>query len=146
MDIPASVAGSIVSEGEIFIFSKDCPVGIPEHRHVCIKHHEKYILLSTCSSRTATSYRLAVLRNWDLDTFPEFLPDVKNKFTKPTYINCNTVIELTEEEFGRLIKERKIFRDKRGGVIDEEGMCLIADGILKSTEVDERIRDLFKKQ
>lgn len=144
MDIPAFIAGLIVSEGEIFYFSKDCPVGIPDHMHVCIKHHDKYLLFSTCSSKTATAYRLALIRKWDMDTFPEFIPNGINHFTKSTYINCNTVIELTEEEFGQLIKDKKIKRDKCGGVIDEDGMRLIADGVRKSTEVDDRIRDLFQ--
>lgn len=58
-----------------------------------------------------------------------------------TYVNCNTIIEVSVSEFGRLIKEGKVYR--LSGRIDELGLSLIANGVKLSPEVERRIKDLF---
>lgn len=142
MDIPDSLMGTMVSEGEKYFFCVDCPVGIREHIHICIKRNRKILLFSTCSSQTDTAYRLAKLKGWDLNTFPVFLRNDENKFTKMhTYVNCNQIIELTEQEFGKLLKEGKVHR--LDGRINSLGLQLIANGVKLSTEVERRIKDLF---
>jgi len=100
------------------------------------------LLFSTCSSQTDTAFRLAKLKGWDMNTFPVFPRNSKNKFTKEqTYVNCNHVIEIGEAEFGRLIQTGKVHR--LDGVIDELGLQLIANGVKLSTEVERRIKELF---
>ena len=100
------------------------------------------MLFSTCSSQTDTAFRLAKLKGLDLNTFPVFVKNDINKFTKSqTYINCNNVIEISELEFGKLIKDRKVHRID--GQIDAQGLQLIANGVKLSPEVEGRIKDLF---
>ena len=142
MDIPSELMGAVVGEGEKYFFTADCPRGIQEHIHICIKKKNKILLFSTCSSQTDTAFRLAKLKGYDLNTFPVFTKNDVNKFTKDqTYINCNNVIEISESEFGKLIKDRKaILLD---GIIDEIGLQLIANGVKLSPEVEIRIKDLF---
>jgi hypothetical protein len=78
----------------------------------------------------------------DLNTFPVFVKNDINKFTKSqTYINCNNVIEISETEFGKLIKDGKVHRLE--GKIDAQGLQLIANGVKLSPEVEGRIKDLF---
>lgn len=142
MDIPSSLVGSTVNEGEKYFFTVDCPIGIREHIHICIKRNDRILLFSTCSSRTDTAYRLAILRGQDLNTFPVYPKNKVNKFQKEhTYVNCNSVIEISETEFGKLIKEGKVH--KLDGIIDEQGLSLIANGVKLSTDVERRIKDLF---
>lgn len=141
MDFPSDFIGSRISEGQVVWFTEKCPIGVPEHMHVCFKHKDKVILLSTCSSKTDTSIRLAKIRNWDINTFPIFTPNDTNKFTKQTYINCNKVIELTDEKFGEYVKEG--FIELRDGVIDELGLSLITNGIKLSTEVTDEIKEML---
>ncbi len=94
------------------------------------------------SSQTDTAFRLAKLKGLDLNTFPVFPKNDTNKFTKEqTYINCNNVIEISENEFGRLIKDGKVHR--LDGRIDELGLQLIGQGVKLSPEVEDRIKDLF---
>ena len=65
-----------------------------------------------------------------------------NKFQRDmTYINCNNVIEVTEAEFGQLIKDKKVYR--LDGRLDEQSMWLIANGVKLSKDVPGRIKDLF---
>ena len=65
-----------------------------------------------------------------------------NQFQRDmTYVNCNNVIEVSDLEFGKLIKEGKVHR--LSGHIDELGMSLIANGVKLSPEVERRIKDLF---
>lgn len=142
MHIPDNIIGSVVKEGEKYFFSSDCPVGIKEHIHICIKHHGKVLLFSTCSSQTDTAFRLAKLKGININTFPIFAKNDVNKFTKEqTYVNCNNIIEMTEKEFGRLILEDRVWRID--GYIDEVGIQLIAQGVKLSPEVERRIKDLF---
>ena len=142
MEIPSSLMGAVVGEGEKYFFTVDCPIGIQEHIHICIKRKNKILLFSTCSSQTDTAFRLAKLKGLDMNTFPVFTRNDVNMFQKDmTYVNCNNVIEISEADFGKLIKDGKVHR--LNGKIDELGMALIANGIKLSPEVERRIKDLF---
>ena len=142
MDIPGSLIGSTVGEGEKYFFTVDCPIGVQEHIHICIKRHNRILLFSTCSSQTDTALRLAKLRGLDLNTFPVFTRNEVNKFQRDmTYVNCNNVIEVSESEFGQLIKEGKVHH--LDGKLDELSMKLIAKGVKLSIDVERRIKDLF---
>lgn len=142
MDIPGELLGTIVKEGEKYFFTVDCPIGIKDHIHICIKRNGKVLLFSTCSSQTDTAFRLAQLKGWNMNTFPVFPKNTVNKFTKEqTYVNCNRVLEMTESEFGRLIQAGKVH--KLDGCIDDIGLQLIANGVKLSTEVERRIKNLF---
>lgn len=100
MDIPTHLSGSVVTEGEKFFFTSDCPIGIRNHIHICIKRNNKYLLFSTCSSKTDTAFRLAKLKGLNINTFPVFPKNDVNKFTKEqTYVNCNNVIEVSKDLF-----------------------------------------------
>lgn len=142
MDIPGEIMGAVVNEGEEYFFTTDCPIGIREHIHICIKRNNKILLFSTCSSQTDTAFRLAQMKGLDMNTFPIFTKNRSNRFTKDlTYINCNHIIEVSEAEFGKLIKNGLIHR--LSGKIDERGMQLIANGVKLSSEVPRRIKELF---
>lgn len=142
MELPGSLLGAVVGEGEKYFFTVDCPIGIQEHIHICIKRHNKVLLFSTCSSQTDTAFRLAKLRGLDLNTFPVFTRNNVNKFQRDmTYVNCNNVIEVSEAEFGQLIKDGKVHR--LDGKLDELSMALIANGVKLSPDVERRIKDLF---
>lgn len=142
MDLPGSLMGTVVAEGEKYFFTVDCPIGVQEHIHICIKRKNKILLFSTCSSQTDTAFRLAKLKGLDLNTFPILTRNDVNQFQRDlTYVNCNNVIEISDLEFGKLIKEGKVHR--LSGHIDELGMSLIANGVKLSPEVERRIKDLF---
>jgi len=142
MELPGSLLGAVVGEGEKYFFTVDCPIGVQEHIHICIKRHNKILLFSTCSSQTDTAFRLAKLRGLDLSTFPVFTRNEVNKFQRDmTYVNCNNVIEVSEAEFGQLIKDGKVHR--LDGKLDELSMALIANGVKLSPDVERRIKDLF---
>ena len=143
MDLPISLYGSAVQEGEIYYFTSDCPVGVANHMHVCVKRHGKILFLSTCSSQTDTAIRLAMVRNWDLNTFPVFMNDTRNKFKKPTYINCNNLVEMTEEDFSEYRAKGYIRKSENDGFIDEQGLAIIAKGIKLSTQIEDETKDLF---
>lgn len=142
MELPDSLLGSVAGEGNIYFFTSDCPVGIADHMHICIKHADKIILLSTCSSQIDTAMRIARLQGYDMNTFPVFTQTEENQFRKPfTYVNCNKVVELTDEEFGNLVKSGMIHQ--LNGNIGVAGLALIAKGIRLSPDIEGRIKRLF---
>ena len=142
MELPSELLVNIVNEGELYFFMSDCPIGIADHIHVCIKHHNKVLMFSTCSSQIDTAIRVAMLRGYDINIYPVLLKNDTNKFRKPqTYINCNNVIEISSSDFGDLIKTGKI--RKLDGVIDNIDIQLIAKGVKLSPDVPLRIKKLF---
>lgn len=53
-----------------------------------------------------TAIRIARLKGYDVNTFPVLKRDDVNKFRKEfTYVNCNDVVETTEQEFKELLKQ-----------------------------------------
>ena len=86
--------------------------------------------------------RIAILQGYDMNTFPVFTQTEENRFRKPqTYVNCNKVVELTDEEFGNLVKNGTIH--KLSGNIGQSGLVLIANGIKLSPDIEGRIKRLF---
>ena len=69
MDIPVELMGMVVGEGEKYFFTVDCPIGIQEHIHICIKRKNRILLFSTCSSQTDTAFRLVSVRTLGLVEF-----------------------------------------------------------------------------
>ena len=143
MELPAEMIGQSVAEGHIYNFKSDCPIGIKGHMHVCIKHHGRYLIFSTCSSQVTKSIQLARLRGYNVNTYPVIAPDASNCLSELTYINCNQVWEMTEKEFGDLYKAGLITDTKGGGQMDANSMSLIVNGIKLSTEIPDNIKELF---
>ena len=44
MELPGSLLGAVVGEGEKYFFTVDCPIGVQEHIHICIKRYNKILL------------------------------------------------------------------------------------------------------
>ena len=145
MELPETLLSQSITEGALYFFYANCPIGIKEHIHVCIKRNNKLLFFSTCSSQINTALRLAELNGFDTSTYPVFLADNKNEFKKPqTYIDCNNVIEIDDIDFAKLLKSGKV--KLLSGFIDEYGLKIIANGIRKSTLVSEEIKELFVKE
>lgn len=142
MELPAELLGSVAQEGDIYFFEKDCPVGVANHMHVCVKHADKFVFLSACSSQIDTAMRLCKLKGYDLNTMPVFTSNEENKFKKAqTYINCNHLVELSEEHFGELV-QRALIRKVEGN-LNELDLELIAKGIKASPDIEHRVKALF---
>ncbi len=119
-----------------------CPIGIKEHMHVCIKRHEKMYFFSVCTSQMATVRRRTELMGMSMDTYPCFAKDAVNKFDEAlTFVNCNDVYECSAGEFALLLDDGSVV--PFDGVIDSQGMELIAKGIKLSKTVPKEIQDLF---
>lgn len=141
MELPALAIGANVAEGEIFFFTEQCPVGIPDHPHVLIKHKDNYLFLNTCSSSLLTSIRLAQARKWPIDSYPVVHKNDVNKLKADSYVNCNEFVELTEEQFGAYYKDGYIRRERGGGVIEDADMIRIRHGIEISLNIAEEDKE-----
>lgn len=142
MDIPSSLFGATVSEGKMYFFKSDCPIGVKDHIHVCIKRGENIFLFATGSSQVEKAVRRARLLDYDINTYPVFPATAINKLKKPqTYIDCNRPIETSHEEFAELLKNGKVY--EMPGVFDTASLYLIIHGVKCSTLVEERIKNLL---
>ncbi len=131
----------MAQEGEIYFFSKDCPVGIADHPHILVRNKGTYLFLNTCSSKLETAIRLATLRGWDTRTFPMFKPDATNMLTRDTYVNCNSFVELTAQRFGELMSGGFISREAGEGVMTGAQLVEIRQGIELSVNISDEDKD-----
>lgn len=142
MELPSSLISSTIEENKIYYFTARSPIGIPEHMHICIRKHDKLLLFSTCTSQMDTVYRHALLKKLDMSTFPCFKKDSTNLFeTDYTFVNCNNIISCSQKDFIRYLQDKVII--PFDGVISNEAMQMIADGVKKSKTVVQEIKDLF---
>lgn len=142
MELPSSLISSTIEENKIYYFTAQSPIGIPKHMHICIRKHDKFLLFSTCTSQMDTVYRLAVRQKQDMSTFPCFKKDTTNLFeTDYTFVNCNNIISCFQEDFIRYLQNKVII--PLDGVMSDEAMQMIADGVKKSKTVVQEIKDLF---
>lgn len=143
MELPAKLLGQVVQDGEIYWFHEGCPVGVLGHRHICVRHKGQILIFGTCSSEMSTALRLARLKNENMNIYPMFTPSKTNAFTQITYVDCNKVFAVTEEEFGEW--QSKAFIEKAKGKLVEHEMQLLIKGVLLSNEVAEETKDMFRE-
>ncbi len=142
MELPSSLISSTIEENKIYYFTARSPIGIPDHMHICIRKHDKLLLFSTCTSQMDTVYRLALLKKQDMSTFPCFKKDSTNLFERDyTFVNCNNIISCPQEDFIHHLQNKVII--PLDGVMSDEAMQMIADGVKKSKTVVQEIKDLF---
>lgn len=142
MDIPVSAYGATVAEGKMYFFKSDCPVGVNDHIHVCIKRDESVFLFAVGSSQVEKALRRAAVLGYDVNTYPVFTSNSVNQLKKAqTYIDCNRPIEISHEDFGNLIKADKVY--ELSGHFDADSLALIINGVKLSKLVEQRIKDLL---
>lgn len=142
MDLPTSLFGSVTDEGNMFFFTTDCPIGIKDHIHICIKKGESIFLFATCSSQVEKAKERAIAMGLDLRTYPIFESNDTNKLNKEkSYINCNSPIEVSHTYFSELVNDRKVYQ--LPGNFDNESLAVIAEGVKCSKLVENRIKQMF---
>lgn len=141
MELPQSLLEETINESEIYFFTSQTNVGVPEHIHICVKKQDKYFLFTACTSQTDTIYKFVIHSHIDPNTFPCFVPDETNGFRQITYVNCNQIIEYNKNDFLKLLSDNKIYKLK--GKLSVDGMKQIIKGIKLSKIVPERIKKLF---
>lgn len=142
MKLPSSLISSTIEENKIYYFTARSPIGIRDHMHICIRKHDKLLLFSTCTSQMDTVYKLAMLQKQDMSTFPCFEKDSTNLFESDyTFVNCNNIISCSQEDFIRYLQDKVII--PFDGVMNDEAMQMIANGVKKSKTVVQEIKDLF---
>ncbi len=142
MDVPSSVYAATVSEGKMYFFKSDCPIGVSDHIHVCIKRGDTVFLFATGSSQVEKAITRASLLGYDLNTYPVFTKNDTNKLNKEmTYIDCNSPIETSQKEFCELIQNGKVY--ELPGTFDTDSLALILNGVKCSKLVEARIKDML---
>lgn len=142
MEIPVSAYASTVTEGKMYFFKSDCPVGVSDHIHVCIKRGDTIFLFATGSSQVEKAIQRARVLNFDLNTYPVFTSNGTNMLNKDqTFIDCNNPIELTHTEFSKLLKNNKVY--ELPGHFDANSLAIIIKGVKRSTVVEQRIKDML---
>ncbi len=144
MELPLSLISQSPSEGSMYYFGEDCPVGVKGHIHICALVGDKVLFFNTCTSQTNTIVKHIRFYGADPNSYPCFPADQINKFNREyTYVDCNKFTVLSKEEFVRLLTNEHI--RLMDGELTEIDMQKVYDGILCSKVVTENIKKLFRK-
>lgn len=144
MELPASLYGATVTEGNKYFFTSDCPVGIKDHIHICLKRGDTVFLFATASSQVEKAKRRAAILGYNPKTYPVFLADEINQLRKAaTYIDCNNPVEISHKEFAGLMQKGLVH--ELAGNFDSQSLNLIIEGVMCSSLVENRIKEMLKK-
>lgn len=142
MDLPDHLKSSILVEKSIFYFSSPKINSSDPHNFIILKNLDNKIIFFTC----CTSQYDTVLRYIDKsgnhqNTITSIDYNSYSFLKKPTFINCNSYIEYSKEEFFQLYDNGHVqYRDK----ISSEEYDSIINGYLLSDDIEEDFKDLFK--
>ena len=144
--MPRQLQEEAVIEGNIYFFEKNSTFGVPGHMHVCVKRADRLLFFSTCSSKIKTAESLSFRFGWDISTFPIYAANPKtNQFKEPkTYVNCNQCYEIDVPSFVDMMGRGEV--RLLHGSFTKEDMKLIANGVLKSTQIPREVQVLFKEK
>ena len=68
-------------------------------------------------------------------------PQSRNSFTMPTFVDCDNVFTITNEDFAKYVTDGKV---EFAGIISGSDYQHIVNGILASEIVEESTKKLFK--
>lgn len=132
-----------LEEGHIYFFEPTATIGIPNHRHIFLrKSGGDLLIFSCCTSQQKTMQRLIVINGWSQSTIVKLTPNVQNKLTTDTYINCNSLQIISSDDFFDNFKQGNVTINN--AEIDDISFLAIENGIIQSDLVDEETKDLFR--
>ncbi len=131
-----------VSEKDIYKFTQEFPPetghGIPDHYHICVKTFDGYLVFNCCTSQSGkVKDRIRFFGR----TYVELTNLKKTQFTMQTFVDCDNVFKVSNEEFAKYITEGKV---EFAGLISAADYQRIVCGILSSEMVEEGTKKLFK--
>ncbi len=141
MKIPGKLLLQTLQDGDVYFFDKKATVGIPDHRHICVKKTgDTNIIFACCTSNQDTMNRFLEKKNLPSSSIV-YINNAKYPFlTKDTYINCNNVSVISENQF---VSECDNGLIEKKGKIDLSDYAQIVTGIKESILVEEEIKDLI---
>lgn len=140
--IPSKLVLQYMKDGDVFFFEKKSKLGIPDHLHICVVKGsgKEPFIFACCTSQENTMNRLIKKQKLSSETIV-FMDKSSYPFlTDDTFVNCNSLFVISEEEFAS---------DYNNGLIKKrEGLGLvhysqIINGILKSDLVEEEYKDML---
>lgn len=123
-------------------FPKDSGYGIPNHYHLCVKIDGTIALLSCGTTQHGNVASRAEYFGWK---YVDIEVSLTNGFTEKTHIPCDSVFEISQDEFDRLYQEGHITKT---GELSEDDYQLVLDGIRQSKRMAKvtKIRILGKER
>jgi len=142
MKLPIPLFKQNIQEKKIYIFRKNCPFGVDNHMHVCLKKPDGNILYFVCcTTKHETIEKFLRKQNISYSTIVHIKKDSKNCFNEDdTYINCNSV------HIGNLQTFIKAYNNDIVdfiGEISDNHFYQIIKGIMDSPQVENEIKKIF---
>ena len=125
-----------LEERHIYFFEPTATIGIPNHCHIFLKKSgEDFLIFSCCTSQQKTMQKLIAINGWSQSTIVKLAPNIQNKLTTDTYINCNSLQIISSDDFFDNFKQGSVTINN--AEIDDVSFLAIENGIIQSDLVDE---------
>lgn len=140
MKVPVNLFISAIQEKKIYYFSTTKIDSTKPHYFICIKKTDNDVLImSCCTSQFKTIENYVVSRQLPYETLVWISPaDSSNPFTIDTYVNCNSPIPFTLDEFRAMYVADSI---TSSGEISLNHYSQILIGIHASTLIEPEIKE-----
>lgn len=142
MKVPTDLFLSGISERKIYYFSTVKINSLQPHYFICIKRmNNDLLIMSCCTSQFETINRFITSRKLPKESLVWIEPDpqsVDNPFTKDTYVNCNSYLTYTLDEFKSMYESGTI---SYSGELSEDHYIQLLIGIHSSPLVDNETKE-----
>ena len=142
MDIPSNLLKNSIKEGNVYYFASTKINSSEPHYYVCIKKTDNDILImSCCTSKYDTSYKYIQRNNLPLETLVYLDPQKNSFLSTKTYINCNSYIDFTIDDFLSKYTRGEI---KLKGEINKDDYHQIVNGLIISPDIEEELKETLR--
>lgn len=139
MKIPSNLFINSVEGKKVYFFDRTTTIGVADHRHICItKTADKILYFACTTSQEDTINRFIEKQKIPASTVVYIKKD-GSIFKKDTFINCNSIFEISEEDFKNEYDNNRI--DFMGEISDNH-YDQVLTGIMESPLVECEIKDI----
>lgn len=140
MKIPSDLFINSVESKKVYFFDKTSTVGVGNHRHICVTRTSDKILYFACTTSQEDTINRFIEKQKIPSSTVVYVKKDGSIFKKDTYINCNTIFEISEEDFKKEYDSNKI--DLKGEISDDHYNQVLM-GIIDSPLVETEIKDII---
>ncbi|MGY6648036.1 hypothetical protein [Wenyingzhuangia sp. IMCC45574] len=141
MELPSCLSSILVKEKKVFYFVSEQINKVP-HNFVVLKNIDNSLLFfSCCTSQYDTVYKYVMRNGYDEKTIAHLDYKTHSFLTKPTFINCNSKVEYSYNDFMSLYNKGRI---KYKGEVNDDEYERIVEGILLSEEIEEDFKNYLR--
>ena len=143
MILPSELFLNNITEKKIYLFTSENISSDVPHYFICVvKTQDDSLILVCCTSQFQKRKAYIEKANLPSSTLVWILPNTENGLEKDTYVDCNSIITHSLDDFKRRYEEGKLVYK---GAISDASFDQIITGLKESPIIENSIKQLLPK-